>query len=42
MWDPDVYLTFAGHRGRPFYDLLSQCRRRNRVGSSTWAAAQAT
>jgi trans-aconitate 2-methyltransferase len=24
MWDPDVYLTFADHRGRPFYDLLSQ------------------
>ena len=28
MWDPDVYLTFADHRGRPFYDLLS------RVGAS--------
>jgi trans-aconitate 2-methyltransferase len=24
MWDPDVYLTFADHRGRPFLDLLSQ------------------
>ena len=24
MWDPDVYLSFADHRGRPFYDLLSQ------------------
>jgi trans-aconitate 2-methyltransferase len=24
MWDPDVYLTFADHRGRPFYDLLSR------------------
>jgi trans-aconitate 2-methyltransferase len=24
MWDPDVYLTFADHRARPFYDLLSQ------------------
>jgi trans-aconitate 2-methyltransferase len=22
MWDPDVYLAFADHRGRPFYDLL--------------------
>lgn len=24
MWDPDVYLAFAGHRARPFYDLLSR------------------
>ncbi len=24
MWDPDVYLAFADHRGRPFYDLLSR------------------
>ena len=24
MWDPDVYLTFADHRGRPFADLLSR------------------
>jgi trans-aconitate 2-methyltransferase len=24
MWDPDVYLTFADHRSRPFYDLLSR------------------
>ena len=24
MWDPDVYLTFADHRGRPFSDLLSR------------------
>jgi trans-aconitate 2-methyltransferase len=24
MWDPDVYLTFADHRARPFYDLLSR------------------
>jgi trans-aconitate 2-methyltransferase len=24
MWNPDVYLTFADHRGRPFYDLLSR------------------
>jgi trans-aconitate 2-methyltransferase len=24
MWDPDVYLTFADHRGRPFGDLLSR------------------
>jgi trans-aconitate 2-methyltransferase len=22
MWDPDAYLAFADHRGRPFYDLL--------------------
>ncbi|MGA9489081.1 MAG: trans-aconitate 2-methyltransferase [Mycobacterium sp.] len=29
MWDPDVYLTFADHRGRPFLDLLS------RVGAQT-------
>lgn len=27
MWNPDVYLTYADHRGRPFFDLLS------RVGS---------
>jgi trans-aconitate 2-methyltransferase len=24
MWDPDVYLAFAGQRARPFYDLLSR------------------
>jgi trans-aconitate 2-methyltransferase len=24
MWNPDVYLAFADHRGRPFYDLLSR------------------
>ncbi|MCV7028409.1 trans-aconitate 2-methyltransferase [Mycobacterium sherrisii] len=24
MWDPDVYLAFADHRSRPFYDLLSR------------------
>jgi trans-aconitate 2-methyltransferase len=24
MWDPDVYLTFADHRARPFYDMLSR------------------
>jgi len=22
MWDPEVYLGFADHRARPFYDLL--------------------
>ncbi|AII08888.1 trans-aconitate 2-methyltransferase [Rhodococcus opacus] len=24
MWDPDKYLAFADHRGRPFYELLSR------------------
>ena len=24
MWNPEVYLTFADHRGRPFLDLLSR------------------
>ena len=24
MWDPDVYLAFADHRARPFYDLMSR------------------
>jgi trans-aconitate 2-methyltransferase len=24
MWNPDVYLAFEGHRGRPFFDLLSR------------------
>jgi len=24
MWDPDVYLAFADHRSRPFYDMLSR------------------
>jgi trans-aconitate 2-methyltransferase len=23
MWDPDIYLSFASHRARPFYDMLS-------------------
>ncbi|PRC45672.1 trans-aconitate 2-methyltransferase [Mycobacterium sp. ITM-2017-0098] len=27
MWNPDVYLTYADHRGRPFFDLVA------RVGS---------
>jgi len=29
MWNPDVYLAFADHRGRPFFDLLA------RVGAET-------
>jgi trans-aconitate 2-methyltransferase len=24
MWNPDVYLDYADHRGRPFYDLMSR------------------
>lgn len=24
MWNPQTYLAFADHRGRPFYDLLSR------------------
>ena len=28
-WNPDVYLAFADHRGRPFFDLLS------RIGAQT-------
>ncbi|MFG1934311.1 trans-aconitate 2-methyltransferase [Mycobacterium sp. NPDC048908] len=24
MWNPDVYLAFADHRGRPYFDLLSR------------------
>ncbi|KUI29988.1 trans-aconitate 2-methyltransferase [Mycobacterium sp. GA-2829] len=24
MWNPEVYLSFADHRGRPFYDLLAR------------------
>ena len=24
MWNPDVYLAFADHRGRPFFDLTSR------------------
>ncbi|QUR69535.1 trans-aconitate 2-methyltransferase [Mycobacterium spongiae] len=24
MWDPDVYLAFADHRNRPFYEMLSR------------------
>src|SRR4051794_183550 len=24
MWNPDVYLAHADHRGRPFFDLLSR------------------
>ena len=26
MWNPDVYLAFADHRGRPFFDLTSRVR----------------
>jgi trans-aconitate 2-methyltransferase len=28
-WDPTVYLAFADHRGRPFYDLLSRVNAAN-------------
>lgn len=24
MWNPDVYLAYADHRGRPYYDLLAR------------------
>lgn len=24
MWNPDVYLAFADHRGRPFFDLVNR------------------
>ncbi|WP_099024779.1 trans-aconitate 2-methyltransferase [Mycolicibacterium palauense] len=24
MWNPDVYLAFSDHRGRPFFDLLAR------------------
>lgn len=24
MWNPEVYLAYADHRGRPFYDLMSR------------------
>jgi trans-aconitate 2-methyltransferase len=26
MWNPDVYLAFADHRGRPFFDLVGRIR----------------
>jgi trans-aconitate 2-methyltransferase len=26
MWNPDVYLAFADHRGRPFFDLMAHVR----------------
>jgi trans-aconitate 2-methyltransferase len=29
MWNPDVYLTFADHRARPFYDLLARVAARD-------------
>ena len=29
MWNPDVYLAFADHRGRPFVDLLSRVGAQN-------------
>jgi len=29
MWNPDVYLTFADHRGRPFFDLTSRIAAEN-------------
>lgn len=24
MWNPEVYLAFADHRGRPFFDLVAR------------------
>ncbi|WNG93203.1 trans-aconitate 2-methyltransferase [Mycobacterium sp. ITM-2016-00318] len=29
MWNPDVYLTFADHRSRPFFDLTSRIAAEN-------------
>jgi trans-aconitate 2-methyltransferase len=29
VWNPDVYLAFADHRGRPFFDLLSRVGAQN-------------
>lgn len=29
MWNPDDYLAFADHRGRPFFDLLSRIGAQN-------------
>src|SRR6476659_10058703 len=29
MWNPDVYLAFADHRGRPFFDLVNRVRAEN-------------
>lgn len=29
MWNPDVYLAFADHRGRPFFDLTAQVGAQN-------------
>ena len=29
MWNPDVYLAFADHRGRPFFDLTSRVAAEN-------------
>lgn len=42
MWDPDVYLAFADHRGRPFYDLLSRVGRSGRAASSISGAGPDT
>ena len=42
MWNPDVYLAFADHRGRPFFDLTARVGgRRRRDASSTWVVAPA-
>src|SRR4029078_8531298 len=29
MWNPDVYLPFADHRARPFFDLTSRVAAEN-------------
>jgi trans-aconitate 2-methyltransferase len=29
MWSPEVYLAFADHRGRPFFDLISRVAAEN-------------
>ena len=29
MWNPDTYLAFADHRGRPFFDLLARVGAQN-------------
>ena len=42
MWNPDVYLAFADHRGRPFFDLLSRVGAETRGGWSTSVAGPAT
>jgi trans-aconitate 2-methyltransferase len=41
VWNPDVYLAFADHRGRPFCDLVAHVGATDPRRVVTWGADRA-